>query len=229
MHNFFELVEPLPPAELIANYWHYLKSIEASERNALGPLDLVLRSTAVARGWPVALKNQTLALISEVDLTAQTEISFVDITEVAKVGFSSAHLVLPFVTGGAVARSPLAVRVTHSELKQRLSNICEELREHWPTRIYFDKDPGTLTADELINLNSVLASIVIVLGEMEKNPIVVAELNECRSFHVVNVVDMRDIALSRKDSGEVELAFRFSRALPKNLGDTLLTLFSNIF
>lgn len=228
MHNFFEYVEPLPPAELISNYWHFLRSIDASERKALGPIELVLRSRAVARGWPVALKNQTLALVSEVEVSPKTELSFVDISEVSKVCFFGAHMVLPFVTAGAVARSPLAVRVSHADLKQRLSEVCAEIRETWPTRIYFDTDPTTHGSDELINLNTVLTSVVVALEELQKDPIVNAELNDCMSFHIVNAMDMKDIALTLKESGEIELAFRFSRALPKNLDEKILTLFSGI-
>lgn len=229
MNNFFELVEPLPPAELIANYWHFLKSLDPLDRKTLGPIELVLRSRAVARGWPVALKNQTLALISDVELSSKTEVSFVEIADVSKVTFFGAHMVLPFITGGAVARSPLLVREAHSELKLRLSKVCEEIRERWRTKIYFEKDPTTHGVDELINLNAVLSSVVTALVELQKDPIVKAELDDCLSFHVIDATDMKDIALTLKESGELELSFRFSRALPKNLDEKVLTLFSGIF
>lgn len=229
MNKLFDLVEPVQTSELIANYWHFLKSIDEKQRAALGPIEVVLKSRTVGRGWPVGLKNQTLALMTELDMTAKSAVVFIDISEVSSVAFMSAHMVLPFVTAGAVARSPLEKRATHSEAKQRLLQICEEIRKKWSTRIYFDADPTTLAVDELLNLNEVMLSVLKSVIALQENELTGSELADCKGLHVINALDMRDMAVTRRDSGEIELAFNFSRALPKNLDDQLMSLFVAVF
>ncbi len=182
----------------------------------------------MARGWPVALKNQVLALVTESTLTVKSVLCFVDISEVSSVSFYSAHTVLPFATGGAIARSPLEHRATFAETKDRLLRICEELRRAWPMKIYFDVDPTTRTVDELTNLNLVLQAMLRAVVAVQSEPVPWAELSESRSFYVVNSDDMKDIAISRREDGGVELSFRFSRALPKNLDEAIASLLGAI-
>lgn len=229
MNNLFGVVEPLETTELLANYWHFLKGIDDKQRATLGPIEVVLKSRAVARGWPIGLKNQTLALMSESELSAKTTVVFVDIKEVSSVSFFGAHLILPFVTAGALARSPLERRQTHAEAKQTLLQVCEDIRNLWSTRIYFETDPTTHSIDELTNLNEVMQATLDAIQTMKNDPIVWAELQESKGLHIVNAMEMKDIAVSARESGDIEIAFRFSRALPKNLDDRILSLFSALF
>lgn len=229
MNNLFGMVEPLTTTELLANYWHFLRSIDEKERAALGPLEIVLKSRAVARGWPIGLKNQTLALLTDNELNAKTAMTFVDIAEVSSVSFFGVHAILPFVTGGAIARSPLERRATHSEAKQRLLQICEDIKATWPAKIYFEADPTTHSIDELTNLNEVMTAILNALKEFQTNDLIWSELLESKGLHIVNALDMKDMAITKRESGDIEVAFRFSRALPKNLDDRVLSLFSAVF
>ncbi len=229
MNNLFDVVEPLATTELLANYWHFLKAINEKERAVLGPIEIVLKSRTVARGWPIGLKNQTLALISEAELSTKSVVVFVDITEVSSVSFHNVHNILPFVTAGALSRSPLERRATHHEAKQMLLQICEDIRKTWPTRIYFETDPTTHSIDELTNLNEVMSATFKALRSFEENPLIWSELLESKGLHVLNALDMKNIAFSRRESGDIEIAFRFSRALPKSLDDKVLSLFSAVF
>lgn len=229
MNTLFNQIEPLSTSEMLANYWHFLKSIEASERDALGPIEVILKSRTVARGWPVGLKNQTLALLTDPELTAESALVFIDITEVNSVTFSEAHLILPFVSGGAISRSPLERRMTHEESKEQLLQVCEELKSVWPTRMYFDSDPMNLGVDELMNLTDVLRALLDTIQKHGENPLVFEELQATKAFHISNAPDMKDVSLSRRESGEIELAFHFSRALPKSLDETMATLFVSMF
>lgn len=229
MNSIFDVVEPLPPSELLANYWHFLKSIGDEERAKLGPVEVALKSRTVARGWPVALKNQVLALVSEASLTMKSGLIFIDISDVSSVSFFSAHLVLPFATAGAISRSPLETRATYAEVKAQLVQLCEELRKVWPMKIYFDADPKTRSIDELTNLNEVLTAVAHALVTLQDNPLSWNDLLESNALYIVNGEDMKEIAVSRREDGGVELAFRFSRALPKNLDEKLTSLFSAVF
>ena len=111
--HIFGLVEPVPNSEMLGNYWRFLKSIAEADRLLLGPIEIVLKSRAVARGWPVALKNHVMALSSEAALSPKSAVVMVDITDVSTVTFFAAHLVLPLLTDGALARSPFARKMTH--------------------------------------------------------------------------------------------------------------------
>lgn len=229
MNNLFNFIEPLSTTEMLANYWHFLKSIDEKERASLGPIEVVLKSRAVSRGWPVGLKNQTLALLSEPTLSVKSAVAFVDIGEVSSVAFSGVHLILPFITAGAIARSPLERKISHTEAKARLLSVCEDIKKVWSARIYFEVDPTTHSLDELINLTDVCGALLQAIYSQQENSMIAEELREVHAFHVLNSEDMKDIALTRRESGEVELAFHFSRALPKNLDDTMSTLLLSIF
>lgn len=229
MNNLFDVVEPLAPTELIANYWHFLKNVSESERSALGPIEVVLKSRTVARGWPIGLRNQTLALISESELSVKSMVAFIDISEVSSVSFYGVHNILPFVTAGAIARSPLERRTSHADVKQDLLHVLEDIRQTWPTRIYFETDPTTHSVDEMMNLGQVMQATLAVVRSFQGQPVIWAELMESKGLHVVNALDMKDIAITRRENGDIEIAFRFSRALPKNLDDRVLSLFSAVF
>lgn len=229
MNNLFNIIEPLTTTEMLANYWHFLKSIDEKERSTLGPIEVVLKSRAVSRGWPVGLKNQTLALLSEQTLSTKSAIIFVDIGEVSSVAFSGVHLILPFISAGAIARSPLERKVSHAEAKTKFLSVCEEIKTVWSARIYFEVDPMTYSIDELINLTDVCSALLKAIYSQQENSLIADELRDVHAFHVLNSAEMKDIALTRRESGEVELAFHFSRALPKNLDDTMSALLVSIF
>lgn len=229
MNTLFGMIEPLSTTEMLANYWHFLKSIDAEERDSLGPIEVVLKSRTVARGWPVGLKNQTLALLTDPEITAKSALVFVDIAEVSAVTFSAAHMILPFVSAGAISRSPLEQRMTHEAAKKELLYVLEQLKQVWPARVYFDADPMGHGVDELMNLADVLRALLGAVQKHGENPVVFEELQTMKAFHIANSPDMKDVALSRRESGEIELAFHFSRALPKNLDETIATLFVSMF
>jgi hypothetical protein len=96
-------------------------------------------------------------------------------------------------------------------------------------KIYFDADPTSRSIDELTNLNHVLRAFVRGLASLQSDAIAWQDLLESSSFYVVNSEDMKDIAVSRREDGAVELAFRFSRALPKNLDEKVASLMHAIF
>lgn len=93
--HIFNVVEPVATSEMLGNYWRFLKSLSESERLALGPVEIVTKSRAVARGWPVALKNHVMALSSEAAFSPKSAVLLVDVSEVSTVTFYGAHLVLP--------------------------------------------------------------------------------------------------------------------------------------
>ncbi len=229
MNHLFNVIEPLSTTEMLANYWHYLKSIDDKERASLGPIEVTLKSRAISRGWPVGLKNQTLALLSEQTLTAKSAIVFLDIGDVSSVAFSGAHMILPFITAGAIARSPLERKISSTEAKSRFLAVCEEIKSVWSARIYFEVDPMTYSVDELINLGDVSHALLKAIRSQQDNAHLLDELQDSRALHIINSDDMKDVALTRRESGEIELAFHFSRALPKNLDDTMAALLLSIF
>ena len=75
MNTLFSLVEPLPTTETLANYWHFLKSIDEKDREALGRI-------------------------------------------------------LPFISDGAISRSPLERRMNDDDAKAQLLHELEELKKY---------------------------------------------------------------------------------------------------
>ena len=229
MNTLFSLVEPLPTTETLANYWHFLKSIDSKDREALGPIEVILKYRAVARGWPVGLKNQTLALLTEVHISEKSALVFLDITEVSSVTFSEVHRILPFVSDGAISRSPLERRMDYKEAKDQLLHALEELKKVWPAKIYFDADPMSHGVDELMNLSEVLRSLQTAVRKHQDSPLILEEMRTMSAIHISDSSEMKGIALFRRDSGEVELTFHFSRALPKKIDETISSLFVSMF
>lgn len=224
----FGLVEPVPTAEMLGNYWRFLKSISESERLNLGPVEIVLKSRAVARGWPVALKNHVMALSSEPALSLKTAVVLVDITDVSTVTFFGAHLVLPLLTDGALARSPFARKMTHQEATVALTKICEEIRAEWSAKLFFEQDPTKYPVDEIINLVTVLTAVHNVVVHLQERPHLWSPFQECLGLHIVNETEAKGLAMIRRPDDELELSFRFARALPSNVSDTMLALFNSV-
>lgn len=226
--HIFGLIEPVPTAEMLGNYWRFLKSITEAERLVLGPVEVVLKSRAVARGWPVALKNHVMALSSEVALSPKSSVVLVDITDVSAVTFFAAHLVLPLLTDGALARSPFARKMTHQEATTALTKICEEIRSEWSAKLFFEQDPTKYPVDEIINLVSVLTSVRNVVLHLQEAPHLWSPFQECSGLHIVNELESKGLSMIRRSDDELELSFRFARALPTNVSDTMLALFTSV-
>ncbi len=224
----FGLVEPVPTSEMLGNYWRFLKSISEEDRLLLGPVEIVLKSRAVARGWPVALKNHVMALNSEAALSPKSAVVLVDISEVSSVTFFAAHLVLPLLTDGALARSPFARKITHEEAALSLTKVCEEIRLDWSAKLYFEKDPTKYPVDEIINLLTVLTAVKNAIVTLQETPQVWAAFQECAGFHIVNETESKGLSMIRRADDDLELSFRFARALPTNVADTILALFNSV-
>lgn len=224
----FGLVEPVTNAEMLGNYWRFLKSISEEERLSLGPIEIVLQSRAVARGWPVALKNHVMALSSEAALSPKSSVVMVDVTAVSTVTFFAAHLVLPLLTDGALARSPFARKMTHQEATGSLTKVCEDIRRHWSAKLYFEQDPTKYPVDEIINLVTVLSSVRNVVLQLQETPHIWSSFQECSGLHIVNESESKGLSLIRRTDDELELSFRFARALPSNVSDTMLALFNSV-
>ncbi|MBN8539002.1 MAG: hypothetical protein J0L82_01345 [Deltaproteobacteria bacterium] len=224
----FGLVEPVPTAEVLGNYWRFLKSISETDRLLLGPIEIVLRSRAVARGWPVALKNHVMALSSESALSPKSAVVFVDISDVSTVTFFAAHLVLPLLTDGALARSPFARKMTHQEATLSLTKICEEIRTEWSAKLFFEQDPTKYPVDEIINLVTVLSAVRNVILQLQDTPQLWSPFQECSGLHIVNETESKGLSMIRRPDDELELSFRFARALPSNVADTMLALFNSV-
>ncbi|MDZ4083080.1 MAG: hypothetical protein U1E10_09100, partial [Bdellovibrionales bacterium] len=215
-------------AEMLGNYWRFLKSINEAERLLLGPVEIVLKSRAVARGWPVALKNHVMALSSEAALSPKSAVVLVDITDVSTVTFFAAHLVLPLLTDGALARSPFARKMTHQEAATALTKICEEIRTDWSAKLFFEQDPTKYPVDEIINLVTVLTAVRNVILHLQETPHLWSAFQECSGLHIVNETESKGISMIRRSDDELELSFRFARALPSNVSDTMLALFNSV-
>lgn len=226
--HIFGLVEPVTNAEMLGNYWRFLKSISEEERLSLGPIEIVLQSRAVARGWPVALKNHVMALSSEAALSPKSSVVMVDVTAVSTVTFFAAHLVLPLLTDGALARSPFARKMTHQEATGSLTKVCEDIRRHWSAKLYFEQDPTKYPVDEIINLVTVLSSVRNVVLQLQETPHIWSSFQECSGLHIVNESESKGLSLIRRTDDELELSFRFARALPSNVSDTMLALFNSV-
>lgn len=226
--HIFGLVEPVPTAEMLGNYWRFLKSINEAERLLLGPVEIVLKSRAVARGWPVALKNHVMALSSEAALSPKSAVVLVDITDVSTVTFFAAHLVLPLLTDGALARSPFARKMTHQEAATALTKICEEIRTDWSAKLFFEQDPTKYPVDEIINLVTVLTAVRNVILHLQETPQLWSAFQECAGLHIVNETESKGLSMIRRSDDELELSFRFARALPSNVSDTMLALFNSV-
>lgn len=224
----FGHVEPVPTAEMLGNYWRFLKSITETERLLLGPVEIVLKSRAVGRGWPVALKNHVMALSSEAALSPKSAVILVDISDVSTVTFFAAHLVLPLLTDGAVARSPFARKMTHQEATHALTKICEEIRAEWSATLYFEQDPTKYPVDELVNLVTVLTTVRNVIVQLQETPRLWAPFQECSGLHIVNETDAKGIEMIRRPDDQLELSFRFARALPSSVSETLFALFNSV-
>ncbi len=224
----FNVVEPVANSEMLGNYWRFIKTLRDSERQSLGPVEIVTKSRAVARGWPVALKNHVMALSSEAVFTPKSAIALVDITEVSTVTFFGAHLVLPFLTDGAVARSPFGKKVTHAEATAALTQVCEQIRKNWSAKLYFEEDPTAQPVDEVINLVTVLTAVHKVILSLQENPQVWAAFQECTGLHIINDPEAKAMSMIRRTDDELELSFRFARALPGNVVDFVLALFNSV-
>lgn len=229
MTTLFNLVEPLSTTDVITNYWHFLRSIDEAKRIEFGAMELVLAGHGTVRGWPVGFKNQTIALCTAPVLHKDSSVIYVDITQVISVSFHESHKILPFLTDGAIARSPHEQKPTAKELQTRLLKICEQIRTIWPAKLYFEEDPTTLTVDELMNLNVVMEATLSALKALRENQNVWNEVQEFNALHVCNALEMRDVSVSKRESTELELAFRFSRALPRNINDIVMTLMAGLF
>lgn len=226
--HVFNVVEPVSTSEMLGNYWRFLKSLGESDRMALGPIEVVTKSRATARGWPVALKNHVMALSSDAAFTPKSSVTMVEIGEVATVTFYGAHLVLPFLTDGAMARSPFEQKVTHAEAIATLTSICEQIRKNWSARLYFEEDPTSHPVDEIINLVAVLTAVHRVVLMLQENPQAWAAFQECSGFHIINDPEAKAMSMIRRADEELELSFRFARALPGNVNDFVLALFNSV-
>ncbi len=226
--HIFNVVEPVATSEMLGNYWRFLKSLSESERLALGPVEIVTKSRAVARGWPVALKNHVMALSSEAAFSPKSAVLLVDVSEVSTVTFYGAHLVLPFLTDGAMARSPFGKKATHAEATAALTAVCEQIRQNWSARLFFEEDPTTHPVDEIINLVTVLSAVYKVVQVLQENPQAWSAFQECTGLHIINDPEAKALSMIRRPDDEFELSFRFARALPGNVTDFVMALFNSV-
>jgi len=226
--HIFNVVEPVATSEMLGNYWRFLKSLSESERLSLGPVEIVTKSRAAVRGWPVALKNHVMALSTEAAFSPKSAVILVDISEVSTVTFFGAHLVLPFLTDGAMARSPFGKKVTHAEATAALTAVCEQIRQNWSARLFFEEDPTTHQVDEIINLVTVLAAVHKVVLVLQQNPRAWSAFQECTGLHIINDPDAKALSMIRRPDDELELSFRFARALPGSVTDSVMALFNSV-
>ncbi len=229
MSALFGLVEPLSTADLISNYWHFLRSISEEERQSLGSIEVFLATGAVLRGWPVSLKNHTLCISTSAPILENTSVAFIELSQISAIAFNQAHRVVRFITAGAMSRSPLQAKPTPDEAKKYLHKICEAVRKSWRAKIFFESDPSQLPIDELLNLNEVMEAFWRALGNLSENAAVWGALSEIKALHVVNSDDHPEFSISLRHDDEIELSFRFSRALPTNVDELVLTLLTGIF
>lgn len=229
MNHLFDQIEPLTTVEMLVRYWHYLRSIDETSRDQLGPLTVIVETQGPIRGWPVGLKNQTLALSTESQLSPKCGVVFVDVTKVVVVGFAEIHRLLPFITSGAVSRSPLEQKPTRESAQRELLSVCEDLRQELPAKIFFDRDPVLFDIDDVLNLNEVLRCLVRSLRQLRTTRDVDRDLSDISGLHVVNVPAAKDVSIVVSDAGEMELAFSFSRALPSNMVDQVDSLLASLF
>ena len=229
MNHLFDQIEPLTTVEMLVRYWHYLRSIDETSRAQLGPLTIVVESQGSIRGWPVGFKNQTLALSTESQLSAKCGVVFVDISKVLVVGFSEIHRLLPFITSGAVSRSPLEEKPSREAAQQELLLVCENLRQELPAKIFFDRDPTLFDIDDVLNLNEVLRGLVRSLQHLRSVRDVDGDLSDVRGLHIVNTPNAKELSIVLNDGGEMELSFSFSRALPSNMDDQIDSLLASLF
>ncbi len=229
MDHLFDRIEPLTIVEQIVRYWHFLRSLDGSSRAELGPLTLFVEANGSVRGWPIGLKNQTLALSTEAELSSMSAVIFVDLSRVVVVGFDEVHRVLPFITSGAVSRSPLEEKPTRAAAQNQLLRICEDLKLELPAKIFFDRDPTLFGIDDVLNLNEFLTCFVGALRRLRSTRKVDGELSEVRGLHIINAPGAKDISLGLSDGGEMELSLSFSRALPSNLAEQIDSLLVSIF
>lgn len=227
MNVLFDIVEPLTTAELISRYWHFLKSLEAPARSQLGPVLVTLSSQAVIRGWPVGLMNHTLALATERELSPQCGVTYVGVEIIQSITITEAHRVLPFVTNGALSRSPHEQKPTKDLVRQQLKKECEVLRDLWSVKIFFDRDPNLLTVDELLNVTEAVKCVCKSVEALQQSQSSMLELADISGFHILNATDAKDFSLIRNAEGELELSFSFGRALPSNLYDRIYSLFTS--
>lgn len=221
--TLFGHLEPLSTLEMLTNYWHFLRSLDETKRAMLGPVEIFVSGQASIRGWPVGFKNPTMAVASAPTLTRECRISYVDIANATSVQFHDVHLILPFVTDGALSRSPHETKPAAADLKNQLLKSCEKLRGIWPAKIYFEEDPTNLAIDEMMNLNTVIDSILKAVPTLQENALMWDEMMEFKAFHIINARDSREILIGRRDSTEIEISFHFSRSLPGNVADMILT------
>lgn len=227
MSILFNKTETHTPGEIISSYWHYLRSSQEAERSQIGSLELFLSTGAVIRGWPIGFKNQTLCLQSTADVTEATSIAYIDVNQVVGVGFSEAHRIIRFISGGAVARSPLEKKPAREKVQAVFLKTCEKLRELTQAKLYFDSDPNSLELDELINLTEVLTAFRSSVEQRVSQSEPAKALNQLSAIQISDA-DQPTLTISLENETEVEISFKFSRALPSNIREQVYQLVSGL-